>query len=167
MQGHLLPARLCDHVPHGIQVIPPQASPWHRHSRPAFGPHHRQRGPAVWLTRFCCCCFPLFKIHCILDKLSISPCLLCTYMYVLLWMCVIHHCKKTLSRTVGRMGICIHYIHQSLPQSSNRQRWKSHRQLFRPCWGLSVWYTDGRCVGCLESRAGTGCRRLRVTVGGY
>ena len=32
---------------------------------------------------------------------------------------------------------------QWLPPPSHQQRWKSHRQLFRPDWGSSVWRTDG------------------------
>ena len=36
--------------------------------------------------------------------------------------------------------------HSILFSRKQIKRWKSHRQLFSPCWGSSVWRTDG-CVG--------------------
>ena len=47
---------------------------------------------------------------------------------------------ETMARRGTRSPICGNQ--RSPPQSSNKE-WKSHRQLFHPDWGSSVWRTDG------------------------
>ena len=54
------------------------------------------------------------------------------------------------TETMARGGTKPYLWQPVIASQSSNKGWKSHRQLFRPDWGSSVWRTDGQCrmTGC-------------------
>ena len=83
------------------------------------------------------------------NKFSICRIMYNTVHNVLIWLTQLHQ-----QQCLAVWGQSLHSINlEPVITSSDitRNCWKSHRQLFHPCWVSSVWRTDGCfATGCLR-----------------